>query len=136
MRAVRVDVDVVEQVLLHEVAVALRMRRPQAHVFVEVERRDLREIEPLLPVQADQLAVQGQRRAAGRQAQHAIGLSADQVRDEPRRPPAGGFGVGLNDHAQAAILDDDNSTWNIAIGGQWQQASRYNRRPPLARFRT
>ena len=59
------------RLLLHEVAVALRMRAAQADVLVEVERHDAREVEPLLAVHADQLGIHAQRRAAGGQPQHA-----------------------------------------------------------------
>ena len=53
----RVDVDVVEQVLAHEAHVALQLVRLHREVFVEVERDDVLEREPLFLVQPDQLVV-------------------------------------------------------------------------------
>src|SRR6266704_3415307 len=45
------DVHVLEEVLVHEVVVALRVTHRQPHVFVEVERRHPGEVEPLLLMQ-------------------------------------------------------------------------------------
>ena len=66
------DVDQVEQVLAHEADVALQLVRLHRVVFVEVERDDVRERQPFFAVQPHQLVVDADRRAAGRQAQHAI----------------------------------------------------------------
>ena len=52
--------------------VTLRMIFGQADVFVEVERRHLREIEPFLLVQPDQFLVEAQRRTARRQTEDRV----------------------------------------------------------------
>src|SRR5439155_8535230 len=57
VRRGQADVDMVEQIDLHELAVALRMNRRQAHVLIEIERGDERKIEALLLVQADELPI-------------------------------------------------------------------------------
>ena len=51
------DVDVLEEVLVHEVVVALRMVLRQAHVLVEIEGGDLGEVEPLVLVHPHQFLV-------------------------------------------------------------------------------
>ncbi len=88
VRVARVDVDVIEEVLLHEVAIAVRVGGTEAHVLVEVEGDDARKIEPFLAVHADQLGIRAQRRAAGGQSEHAGGLLADQFGHE-LAPPGG-----------------------------------------------
>ena len=75
--AVARDVDVVEKVLEHPAVIALQPVGGQAVVFVQVERHHVRQIELAAAVQADQLAIDAHRRAAGRQPQHgppALGL--------------------------------------------------------------
>ncbi len=66
------DVDVVEKVLVHPAVIALQPLGPQAQVFVEVERDDVDQVEPLVLVQSHQLAIDAHRRAAGRQPQHGL----------------------------------------------------------------
>ena len=48
MPVLRLDVHVAEQVLLHEASIAARVIRRYAEELVEVERRDLREIDAVL----------------------------------------------------------------------------------------
>src|SRR5207249_3503326 len=62
------DVHVLEEVLVHEVVVALRVTRRQAHVLVEIERGHAREVELLLLVQSHQLLIQAQGRGPRRYA--------------------------------------------------------------------
>ena len=52
------DVDVLEQVLVHEVVVALRMVLGQAHVLVEIEGGHLGKVQALGLVQPDKLLVE------------------------------------------------------------------------------
>ena len=61
----RRDVDVVEESLVHPAVVAVQIVRLHGIVFVEVEGDDARQVEPLFAMQADQLAIQADRRAAG-----------------------------------------------------------------------
>ena len=65
------NVHMLEQMLMHEVVIALGMGRWKTDVFVQIEGRDLREIKPLLPVHPDELAVHEQGRTPRRQAQNA-----------------------------------------------------------------
>ena len=73
------------------------MLRSQPDVFVEVERGDLRKIEPVLAVHADEFAVRPQRRAARREPEHTIGFRAHELRDDLRGDDAARFGRGLDD---------------------------------------
>ncbi len=66
------DVDVVEEVLAHEPVVALQAVRRHRVVLVEVERDDVREVEPVVAVEADEAAVDADRRRAGREAEHEL----------------------------------------------------------------
>src|SRR5882757_1520065 len=56
-----VDVDVVGELLADDVRVGLRVTRRQAHVLVEQERLHTREVEAVLPMPADQLAIDRER---------------------------------------------------------------------------
>ena len=92
------DVDVLEKMLVHEVVVALRVIHGQAHVLIEVERRDPGEIDLLRLVQPHQLLVQAERGGSGRHAEHGIGLGVEHLDDDLRRRPA---------HLLVASLNDD-----------------------------
>ena len=72
-----VDVDVVEQVGVHEVAVALLVVACQALVLVQVNRADLAEIQVALLVPLDQLLVGADRRRARGKPQHTVRLHND-----------------------------------------------------------
>ena len=76
-----VDVDVVEQVGVHEVAVALVMGLGDAAVFVQVHRAHLGEIHLAGLVGLDELFVHGHGGAAGGKAQLAVGLFVHQLAD-------------------------------------------------------
>jgi hypothetical protein len=82
------DVDVREQVLPHVPVVRVDAVRRHRVVLVQVERHHVLEGEPLVPVEADQLAVDADRRRSGGEAQHGAlprGLPlADQGRDALR----------------------------------------------------
>jgi hypothetical protein len=96
----RLDIDVVEEILPHETMVALQLLGLHGEVFVEVERDDSLETEPLFTMQADQLVVDAGRRRAGRQAEHGIaalgGPRSHQLGDFAGDGCAGGRGIGKN----------------------------------------
>ncbi len=64
------DVHVIEKVLTHPAVVAVDRLRIHRPVFIEVERHDAREVESFFAVQADELAIDADRRRSGRQPQH------------------------------------------------------------------
>eukprot|EP00701_Giardia_intestinalis_P005266 XP_001709090.1 Hypothetical protein GL50803_10830 [Giardia lamblia ATCC 50803] len=77
----RLYIDLAEEVLLHEEAVALVVRGRKPCILVQVERPDLREVQALLAVETGELLVDGDGGRSGRQAQNAIRLAADNFRD-------------------------------------------------------
>jgi hypothetical protein len=93
-----VDVYVVEEAVLHERVVALLVGGGQAEVFVEVERRYLREVEAVLGVVAHEALVRGLGGASRGEAQHAVGFHQDLVADDT----GGHFG-----HLLGVSYDDD-----------------------------
>ncbi len=70
-----------EQVLVHEPAVAARVRRPDAEELVEVERPCGGEIGAAVRGQRRQLVVEGDRRSAGRQSEHESRIRCQRRRD-------------------------------------------------------
>src|SRR5438093_1089431 len=91
------DVHVLEEVLVHEVVVALGVIHGQAHVFVEVERRHPREVELLLLVQPHQLLIEAEWRGSGGHAEHGIRLGVEYFDDDLCRRLAHLLVVSLND---------------------------------------
>ena len=84
------DVHVVEEVLPHEPVVAVQALGRHRVVLVEVEGHDVGEIETCLAMQADQLAIDANRRGAGRKPQHralpGIAAAADDLGHAPGDP--------------------------------------------------
>src|SRR5262249_55745064 len=70
MDALRVQVDVIEEVRVHERAIAVRITGAEAEELIEVECRRVREVDTTGVAQPHQLAVERQRRPAGWQRQH------------------------------------------------------------------
>ena len=70
MRAVLAEMP--EQVVLHEMAVAPRVRGGQAEELVQVEGGDVRQVKGAGARTLDELLVQQHGRATGRQAQHGM----------------------------------------------------------------
>src|SRR5690606_38253210 len=107
----RRDVHAVEQVLLHVAPEAVDAVRLHGIVLVQVERHDLREVEPLFLMPANEFAIDLDRRAARREAEDrrvAAGiLLPDQVRDAVR-----------NDAREIAVLLDDHDGHLLAYCGR------------------
>ena len=76
---VLVDVDLVKKHGIHEIAVALVMRRLQANIFVQIHAVYPGEIQPIFTATAGQLTVHAHRAGAGGQTEAAIGLAADDL---------------------------------------------------------
>ena len=104
----RLDVDVVKEVLLHKAAVALRMVGSKALVLVEVEGAHAGEVYAALLAAGDELAVERQGRGAGRQAQHAGGPGLDLQFKKVRGKAADVFGGIENDHLDPHGLSSCN----------------------------
>ena len=84
-RVGKVDVDLVEKVLAHEVVVALRILMRKAAVLVQVVGSDLREVTISLVVPLGELLVGANGRGASSKAKHAVGLENHLGRDNVRR---------------------------------------------------
>ena len=78
----RVDVHLIEQILVHEAPVAFRVLLGQAAVLVQIDGGHLRKIDVALVVPVHQLCIRANGGAAGRQTQHAVGLHNDLCRND------------------------------------------------------
>ncbi|PNW61404.1 UNVERIFIED_CONTAM: hypothetical protein BEN50_25900 [Euhalothece sp. KZN 001] len=90
VHVLRIDVDVVEEMLVHEPDVALQLVRLHGEVLVEVERDHVLERQPLFLVQADELVVHAGGRGARREAQHGGAVLGGPLADELGDPPGDG----------------------------------------------
>ena len=63
-----------EQVIVHEIVVTLRIVPRQPHIFIQIERGHLRKIEAFFTVHPDELLVEADGSASRRQPQHRIGF--------------------------------------------------------------
>ena len=106
-----VDVHVVKEVLLHEVAVALLVGGLQADVFIQVHGLDLGEVQVALLVPVDELVIHPHGAGAGGEAHHAVGLQDDLGGEDIGRLAAHGpiiFGhVDLHSCVRSFIFYDD-----------------------------
>jgi len=100
MRALRVEIDMVEQVLAHEVVVALRLVGRDRVILVEIERDDIREAQALFLMEPHQFLVDVNRRGTGREAEHGeaafVFALANQCRDLGGDLARGGLGLAVN----------------------------------------
>ena len=74
-----VDVDVVEEVAVHKVAVALVVGGLQTDILIQVHRVDLGKVQTLLPAATGQLLVHAHRAGAGGEPQTAGGVIPDDL---------------------------------------------------------
>src|SRR5699024_10610500 len=84
--AVGVNVDMVEEVFMHKVPVALGVVPLKAAVFIQVDGGNLGKIKVILVVPIDELLIDADRRGTGGQAKHAVRLHDNLGRDD-----VGGF---------------------------------------------
>lgn len=84
MRVFRTDVHMVEQMLLHEVMIALLVIVRKAAIFVKIKRGDAGEIEVFLFVALNELGIQALGRRTRGKAEHATGLFGNQFRNDIR----------------------------------------------------
>ena len=70
----RGDVHMVEQIALHEIAVALVMRGGQPHILVQVDRQNVLKADKALLIPVYQITVGALGGGAGSQTQHASGV--------------------------------------------------------------
>ncbi len=89
------DVHARKKVLAHEVREALRMIGGKSKVLVEIEGDHAGKIEGLFPLQASELLIHADGRAAGRQTETESRVAAHGARDHARRFAADLFGTGF-----------------------------------------
>src|ERR1700722_8131726 len=73
-----------EQILMHEIMKTFGVRAGEAEIFVEIESDDARKIERLFTMQANELVVKREHRAAGREAESNRWISANGVGNDAR----------------------------------------------------
>jgi hypothetical protein len=105
------DVDVVEEVLLHEAPVAVEARRRHRVVLVEVEGHDAREAEALLAVEPDELAVDADRGGAGGEPQDGASPGGAAFADDRGDAAADGARERL-----VRVVDDDGDALEALEG--------------------
>jgi hypothetical protein len=88
------NVHMGEEALLHETVVVCRMLRCEADVFVEVERGDAAEIEPLGAVLAGERLIEPARGAAGCEAENRVRFFEHLAGDQAGGNLAGFFSGG------------------------------------------
>ncbi len=100
-----VDVDMIEQVVVHEVAVALIVAAVKSHILIQVEAGSILEGDLPCLVEADQLGVEAERGGAGGAAQDGVGLALQQINILLRSHGCDVFG-GINDnfHKKTSII--------------------------------
>ncbi len=91
MGSLRANIDLAEEVLLHEVRIRLRAVGGKSHVFVEIERRDVAEIELVIAMKIDEFAIKLEWRAASGKSEHGRWLFVDDAGHESSRHFAGFF---------------------------------------------
>ena len=74
---IRPQVHAREQMLFHEIMIALRILARHAHILIEIERRHLRKIKPDRLMQLHELIVKPDGRAPRREPQHALRLQVE-----------------------------------------------------------
>ena len=82
MRVLGTHVYMIEQMLLHEIAVALLVLRIKTAIFVQIEGGHARKIELAFLETAHELSIQTLGRRTGGQTQHATGLFRNQIGDD------------------------------------------------------
>ena len=72
-----VDIDVVEQLIVHEIAIAALMGAFQTDVLVQIVGTNLGKINKAFAVQADELLIGRNRRGTGGKTDHGVGLAGN-----------------------------------------------------------
>ena len=88
----------VKQVGVHKIAVALVVGAGQAAILVQVDGAHLGEVQLALAVHADEVAVNGHRRAARGKAQLGVGFVLDEAAEHIRHHGAAFFVIGGDDY--------------------------------------
>jgi hypothetical protein len=101
-----IDVDVGEEVFVHEMLKAPGMSSGKPQVLIEIEGHDAREIEGALFVKTDEMFVNADHGAAGGQTKHQRRLLMNRAGDELRGLQTNCFVVAFQDNQHAASLQN------------------------------
>lgn len=85
VRVPQVNLDMVEEILPHEMRIALRMAGGQPDIFIQIYRRYLPEINIALMLPRDELLIRANRAGAGCQSKNGIGFQNHLRRKNVRR---------------------------------------------------
>ena len=77
-----IDVDMVKQVMVHKVTVALVVVRTEPLVFIQVDACNVREIKISVFIRLDQVLIRTDGRRSCRKAKHAVRLQYNLGRDD------------------------------------------------------
>ena len=102
----RRQIDMVEQMVPHERAIAARIDRPKTAELVEVEGGRAAEVDAARLVQPDQLPIERNRCAAGGQSKNRVGLLGQAARDVESERATHGLGCHENTSAHHATKTD------------------------------
>jgi hypothetical protein len=89
VNAARLQVDVIEEMAVHEAALAARVGARDPDELVQVERGHAREIDGARAVLRDERSVERDRRAAGRQTEYQVGFRGNAASDVTRERTRG-----------------------------------------------
>src|SRR2546423_8155973 len=106
MDVLRLDVDVVKEVLPHEPVVAVDALRLHRVVLVQIESHHVGEIETFFSMHLDQLAIDADRSAAGGEAEDCVSAFAAALPDylsDSLRDGAGDLVVLDNDYGDSFL---------------------------------
>jgi len=98
VRVPHVNVHMTEQVVIHVVAVRIRVGWKEADVFVEVEGAAQREVEVLVLVHSREVSIDALHRGAGCEAEHEMGIEPELPGDHASDQGSGCFRIRLNNN--------------------------------------
>ena len=115
-----INVNVVEQMFVHEPAITLKRLRLHRPVLIEVEGHDVLEGKPFRPVHSDQFSVDLRRRRAGRESEDAASTarlpSANEGRNFLRNRNADVRGSTEHDGLNLLDFEVDGHVASLAVG--------------------
>ena len=108
------DIQMIEEMLVHEGMIGGRMIGFQPDILVEIEGGDPSKIQGFFPVQTNQLPIQFQRRTARCQTEYRVGFPSDQGGHHLSRHHTRHYRVRLNYNVHHALSCSCNVVGLIA----------------------
>jgi hypothetical protein len=110
VRVGRIDVDMIEQILLHESPIRVNALRRHRVVFVKIEGDDPAKTESVFAVHPNQFPVHANRRGAGREAEHGMRTSGASLGDD--------VGNSAGDRAGKCLVAVEHHSRNLLEAGR------------------